>query len=198
MKRSLKRSLLIFLTVTVLLTGGRAYGLLDTTFTSSGQILPGEKWNNVFIYNDDTIVDMFYDAWVLTAITYDRSTFNIYGGTIDRFLTCSDNSLVNIHDGGHFGTVTVEQFGVLNIYTGNINALSATGGSIYLYAYDVTYDPMGGKFGEGELVGRYYEDDALFVYDLHEGAYSYITVVPEPTTLLLLGLGGFFLLRRRY
>ena len=31
---------------------------IDKIFTSSGQILDGEEWNNVSIYNDATIVDM--------------------------------------------------------------------------------------------------------------------------------------------
>jgi len=168
----------------------------DKDFYSSGQINDGEHWSNVNIYGDDTIVDMFFDAWVGNLTTHNKSIFNVYGGSVDFLLTCSDNSFVDIID-GDFGTITAEEFGNVDIYSGNINALSASGGSIYLYAYDVTHDPTGGFFGEGELVGRYFKDDTLFVYDLHEGAYSHITVVPEPATFLLVGLGGVLLRKRK-
>ncbi len=167
----------------------------DKDFYSSGQINDGDYWNNVNIYGNDTIVDMFYDAWVLNVTTHNESTFNVYGGMIDGLLTSSDSSFINIDD-GDFGTITVEEFGTVDIHSGVINALSATGGSINLYAYDITHDPAGGQFSQGALMGRYYSDDTFFVYDLHEGAYSYITVVPEPATLLLFGLGGLMVRER--
>ncbi len=168
----------------------------DKDFSSSGQINDGDYWNNVNIYGDDTVVDMFYDAWVGNLTTHDKSIFNVYGGSVDFLLTCSDNSFVDIVD-GDFGTITVEEFGNVDIYSGVINALSATGGSINLYAYDITYDPTGGYFSEGELTGRYYKNDNFFAYDLHEETYSYITVVPEPCSILLFCLGGIFLRRRK-
>ncbi len=50
-------SILVF--VILLLSAPLAQALpVDKDFTSSGQILPGEEWNNVSIYNDATIVDM--------------------------------------------------------------------------------------------------------------------------------------------
>ncbi|MHC4705729.1 MAG: hypothetical protein ACYS8I_01410, partial [Planctomycetota bacterium] len=59
--------------VIVPLTSGQAHALLDKTFTSSGQILPGEEWNSVHIYNDDTVVDML-GGFVEGMATYDAST----------------------------------------------------------------------------------------------------------------------------
>jgi hypothetical protein len=53
----------------------------DKIFTSSGQILPPEEWSNVYIYNDDTIVDMF-GGLVDGIATYDASTLNITGGLV--------------------------------------------------------------------------------------------------------------------
>ncbi len=168
----------------------------DKDFYSSGEINDGDYWNDVNIYGDDTIVDMFDFAWVLNVTTHNESTFNVYGGMIDGLLTCSDSSFINIDD-GDLGTITVEEFGNVDIHSGVINALSATGGSINLYAYDITYDPTGGYFGEGELTGRYYKNDNFFAYDLHEGVYPYITIIPEPATFLLVGLGGLLLRKRK-
>lgn len=196
-EKAMRKSGLILTILTVgLFTVSGAQALEDKDFHLSGQINDGDTWGNVDIYGDDTTVDMFDFAWVLNVTTHNKSTFNVYGGIIDGSLTCSDSSFVNIDD-GDFGTITVESTGNIDIHSGVINALSATGGSINLYAYDVTYDSTGGYFGEGELTGKYYKNDNFFAYDLHEGVYPYINIVPEPTTFLLFGLGGIILRRRK-
>ena len=110
----------------------------------------------------------------------DESSFNIYGGMIDGLLTCSDSSFINIDD-GDFGTITVEEFGTVDIHSGVINALSATGGSINLYAYDITYNPTGGYFGEGALTGRYYKNDNFFVYGAVNTGTDTVWVLPIAT-----------------
>jgi len=168
----------------------------DKDFYSSDEINDGDYWSNVNIYGNDTVVDMF-GGWVGNLTTHNQSIFNVYGGSVDFLLTSSDSSFINIDDSIDIGTITVEEFGTVDIHSGSINALSATGGSINLYAYDITYDPTGGSFGEGELTGRYYKNDNFFAYDLHEGVYPYITVIPEPATFLLVGLGGLLLRKKR-
>lgn len=45
------------MTAVVLLAACPAQAV-DKDFYSSGQILPGEEWNSVYVYNDDTVVDM--------------------------------------------------------------------------------------------------------------------------------------------
>jgi len=193
-----KTILKILMLLIILAVACQVQAYPDKDFSSSGQINDGEYWNNVNIYGDDTVVDMYYDAWVLSVTTYNKSEFNIYGGSIDGPLTGSDNSAVNI-SGGWFDFVIVEDFSILNIISGHggLGDLSATGGSINLYAYDVLYDPTGGYYGEGLLTGKYLSNDHYFDYDLHEGTYSHITVVPEPISLLLIGLGGLFLRKRK-
>lgn len=170
----------------------RAYP--DKDFSSSGQINDGDYWNNVNIHGDDTVVDMF-GGWVLSVTTYDESTFNYRGGTLEGPLTCSDNSTVNIWEGG--GSTVVEEDSVLNLIAGHGSDLSATGGLINLYAYDVIYDSSIGGCGGGIIEGKYYYDDSYFGYDLYPGTYSYINIVPEPVTISFLGLGWLFLRKRK-
>ena len=67
----------------------------------------------------------------------------------------------------------------------------------YLYAYDVTYHPTGGLAGEGWIEGIYISSDTPFSFSFYTTAsYSHINIVPEPSTLLLFGL-GFVALRRK-
>ena len=71
-------------------------------FTESGQILEGEMWEFVDIYNDDTVVDMLGGlADYIT--TYDASTLNVTGGHAD--FGAMEYSTINI-SGGTRGTVT--------------------------------------------------------------------------------------------
>lgn len=89
----MKTKLLLLTAVIVVLTGGWAHAVPDKTFTSSGQILPGEEWNFVYIYNDDTVVDMLGGSadWIAT---YDASTLNVTGGHAQ--FSAYDYSVVNI------------------------------------------------------------------------------------------------------
>lgn len=167
-------------------------------FTSSGQINDGDFWSNVNVYGNDTVVDMF-SGWVLVAITHNSSTFNIYDGTIMDQLSCGENSIVNLYSGG-FGTLLAENQSTLNIFGTNYDGVShelwSTGGTINLYAINVVYDATGGIYEGGLLEGEYLSSGNSFVWDLYEGTYQYINIVPEPATFLLFGLGGFLLGKR--
>jgi hypothetical protein len=60
-----------------------------------------------------------------------------------------------------------------------------------LYAYDVTYHETGGYYDRGWIEGRYIDDDLYFNFDFVESdSFSHITIIPEPATILLLGLGA--------
>jgi len=107
-------------------------------FTESGQILDGEIWDFVEIYNDDTVVDMFggfadyittYDASTLNvtgghadfgAVEY--STINISGGTFSGVQT-HDYSTINFSDNGSGNYLLAEDFGTINMTGGYIEAI---------------------------------------------------------------------------
>lgn len=171
----------------------------DKDFTSSGTINDGEYWGNVNIYGDDTIVDMYYDAWVLNVTTFNGSSFNVHGGVVDGLLMCTNESNVNIN-AGWFDNISVEQSAVLNVYCINYGGLfhnvSATGGTINIFADNVIYSSSLGYNGGGVLEGDYL-NRTHFKWDLYEGSYQYINVVPEPATFLFLGLGGLLLRKRK-
>ena len=115
-------SILIF--ATLLLSATLAQALpVDKIFTSSGQILNGEEWNNVSIYNDDTIVDML-GGLVDQMQTFDSSMLNVAGGEIYS-LYAWNYSTANISDGSIYG-VSVWDYTTANLSgDGNVTSLGA-------------------------------------------------------------------------
>ncbi|MHC4478554.1 MAG: hypothetical protein ACYTEL_23200 [Planctomycetota bacterium] len=85
----------------VLVTCGQAYPVGDKTFTSSGQILPGEEWNNVSIYNDTTVVDML-GGFVDSMGTHDASRLNVFDGYVNT-LDALESSGVDVSGGDVHG-----------------------------------------------------------------------------------------------
>jgi len=134
----MKRALL-FVVLGVIFTSVKLYALEDKIFTSSGQILPGEEWNFVYIYNDDTIVDMLGGSadWIAT---YDASTLNVTGGHAQ--FSAYSYSIVDISDGTHSGAEALN-YGTVNF--------SGSASSSFLAASDFGTASMTG--GMVEWVG---------------------------------------------
>ena len=228
----MKTKLLLLIAVIVLLTGGQADALPDKIFTSSGQILPGEEWNLVYIYNDDTIVDMLggsadwiatYDASTLNVVdgsadieAFDYSTVHISGGSLgivrssaSSTLSFSDSASADSIRSANFATTTITggttvdisvvDSAVVGLYGGTItDYISAYDSStINIYGYDLVKTSAGGLYGYGQVNG-YLADDTYFSVDLYNtDAYSHINLVPEPCTLVLVGVGALLVRRKK-
>jgi len=139
--RRLKMRNAIITMMVVLLPAAGASAYPDKYFYSSGQILPGEHWNNVYIYNDDTVVDML-GGGADGIGTYDASTVNILGGYVSTLSTL-DLSTANVSGGyvyilGAMGQSTatfsglaagmsfgVEDSATLNVTGGMVDAVGA-------------------------------------------------------------------------
>jgi len=116
----------------------------NITFTSSGTITDGNTYDNVYVRNNGTVVNMSGGQIQTNLITFDSSTFNMSGGLISSsgvYITVGVNDLstINISDG------TIEKtnfvlYGSANIsggnITGNVNKanpssiLNITGGNL--------------------------------------------------------------------
>ena len=81
---------------------------------------------------------------------------------------------------------------VVHYRSGEFDYMAASNSSVvFLYAYDVTYDPLGGINRQGYVEGFFYENDEPFGFSLwNVPTWDHVEIVPEAATLVLLGLGA--------
>ena len=82
----MRAKILLVMSVVFLFATCSVQAYPDKTFDSSGEINDGDAWNDVNICGNSTVVNMF-GGWVASVTTYDESTFNVYDGSIDRWLS---------------------------------------------------------------------------------------------------------------
>jgi hypothetical protein len=105
----------------VLIFSSSAIAAENKYFYSSGQILTGEQWENVYVYNDSTVVDMLGGTIVNGIFSYNASTVNIIDGHLDG-IASHNASTVNI-TGGQAYNVQPQDFSTINVTGGNVSGL---------------------------------------------------------------------------
>jgi hypothetical protein len=140
-----------------------------------------------------TDADPYYDEVFLK----NDASLDFLGGTIGQLSTFHD-SLVNF-EGGQMDSLWTFDNSIVRYHAGQLDYISAGHNSIvFLYAYDVTYDPTGGINNQGYVEGFFYKNDEAFnISCWNSPTWSHIEIVPEPNTLLILGLGGLVLRKRK-
>jgi len=130
------------------------------------------------MYNGATATMLGGDVYKLES--FDVSAFDMFGGAMD---------VLDVHGNS-----------AIDIYGGSLDTLGAADAAVVnLYAYEVIYYPTGGYYGRGWVEGAYVETDLYFSFDLiHTDTFSHVNVVPEPSTIVLIGIGALILRRRKY
>ena len=124
----------------------------DMTFTSSGTITDGNTYDNVYVQNDGTVVNMS-GGQIGHLLSWDASIFNMTGGLIFGQITIAPISTFNVSDGAINidADFVVDSSASANISGGNISAdrlktypdsvINITGGNI---SFDYL-DMLGGE-----------------------------------------------------
>ena len=194
----MKTQLFLLVPVVLAMSVCNVQGAIDWDVYSNATIYPGEEYEDVSVFDtppEHTIVDMLGGV-LLTLNSYDFSTTNIHGGEISWGINTYDSSTVNIYD----GTITCHFLGVrdtstLNIYGGNLDVVNSPtfyeASTVNIYGYDFFYDDI-----LGVLTGNLQDGSTFIFRELSPFNYSHLNLVPEPTTILLLGLGWLLVKRR--
>ena len=177
----LKCRLIALLIVTVAVLPSKSFAVVEWT-SGSYEITSSNEWSwisELRTYNDVTVT--MYSGGVNQFSMHDNSKFSMYGGSVN-YLNLYDNAAVSF-----FGST----------YMNELYIDPANTGWVKLYAYDVRFEPYG-SYGKGTIYGNWSANKMPFQFDLtSNGAYSHIQIVPEPATLVMLGLGGIAILKRR-
>ena len=129
---------------------------VNKAFTESGQIVDGEVWDEVWIYGNDTVVDMLGGSVLDHISSYDFSTLNMTGGD-SLGVYAFDNSIANISSGilysigaQDYATVNfssnaetkgigAQSFGTVNVTGGAVEHVGASeSGTVNLYGGIIT------------------------------------------------------------
>jgi hypothetical protein len=151
--------------------------VLSAVWTSGHHIiLDGDWYGEIWMYENARATMFGGEAYKLE--TYGTTAFDMLDGQL-RILYVHDYSIAELY-GGHLESLGITESAVVN-----------------LYAYDVNFYATGGYYRRGRLEGRYLASDSYFSFDLiTSDSFSHINVIPEPTTVLLFGLGGLLLRKR--
>jgi len=154
------------------------------TWTSGEyEIRSGTPWSTILelqTYNNVTV--RMYDGGVNQFSMYDNSNLSMYGpGSVDS-LNLYENATAFLYGGWIMSELYIDP---------------ASTGVVKLYAEFDRFEPYGPN-GKGHLYGNWISDESPFsVYLSSDGAYSKVQFIPEPASLLLLGLGAIAISRKR-
>ncbi len=222
-EKAMKTKLSIIVAAVILLGVSEAWAT-SISFYEDGVIQEGDVYSEVAVFNNAK-VDMTGGVVTSQFTTWGSSTANVSGGILEALVSV-ETSIVNLSGAMQIEGLGVSDSGTVNMFGGNVGLIEAWnhstvnlhGGTIsnYLLAYGTedlvisifgygfNYDPLAGSYRGGQLTG-FWLDDTPFSIDLYYDdtpggpiidTWSHITLIPEPATILLLGLGGFLIRKR--
>lgn len=131
---------------------------------------------------------------------YETSKIKLQSGVIQDNLQLYDSSEGWVYNGTILGNLGVHNSSILSLYGGNTDyVLWADGSStVNIYGHDLALTSTGGTIGFGQISG-WWENQMAFAISLDSATtYTHLVLheIPEPSTLLLLGVGGMLIRKR--
>ena len=124
------------------------------------------------------------------AIAWDNAEVNLFNCDYSLDLSVGGSGIANM-TGGTVDYVSAGGSGIINLFGGFVaNSLNAWDSAVVnVHGYDLFKTTTGGFYGYGQVSG-FWLDSMAFTIDFSTAeTYSHINLVPEPSTLVLMGLG---------
>ena len=104
------------------------------------------------------------------------------GGTNEAYVTLSDNGVIQATNLGFYGDGSY---------------INLTGGELLVLNSNWSVADINAAILAGDIINTTAEGLLVATKSLDGAVYTSVTIIPEPTTIALLGLGGLSLLRRK-
>jgi len=207
----MKTKIVLMMAMLVVVSGGRlkathhliedgdffsTLALIDDTLLmtgGTGELISMSGLSIATIENTSPLTSIPGDGGVWDITVSSTSILNIYGGEINRIKTWWSGT-INM-TGGDVLETTLNNYSLLNLSGGQVGQLTIT--SVESWAI---LDGHGfSEYTPGNPITGYWHDDTAFSIDLIDdgiSTYGQIIFIPEPVSVLLLGIGGLVLRKR--
>jgi len=201
--------------------GALSYGLITHNSSTVNVYKGGSFGENFGLYEfnlyDSSVVNVydgggFYGGTGGQVYLYDSSCLNIYGGDIFSFIFTNHKSIVNFYNGNLHLPFVLESESILNLYGGYIDTYYGTSSieptaTANIYGYSFEYEPHGrwdyivepaDGYWVSKLTGFAFNGKPFTYWGIPDPATNpNIHLIPEPNTLVVLGLGAITALRKQ-
>jgi hypothetical protein len=180
---------------TVNMTGGQV-DTMSTYDTSIFNMTSG-KMSHLYSYESSTVNISDNDhSSPFNISARDLSIINFSGTAKGEEVYALNSATINI-TGGTIDDLTAYNSGVINIYAGDISNIWAQDNTaVNILGCNLIKSLTGGQFGYGFVQGIYNNQSSFEIDFMGSDTYSHVNLIPEPITILLLGVGGLFLRKK--